>query len=895
MISPVSSALEPLEARIAPATISISAAALVFTAGTGLDNFTVIEFDSATHLYTITESSESIVLDAQAMALGFTVSADGFTATGPEGGIRSLTFHLGDGSDGIVLVSASATASLMLKGGDGDDYFEIDEANFAGVANAPLVSIDGGPGSDSVQISDASDTAGATYHLTNETVTRENGLGADVSNSEFLSILAGTGPDAFNLLSVKTGTQLEIFGNSGNDLFNIGGAARTFAQIKGPVFLRGDSGADRFVFDESSNAASGGARLTATAFTSDLTNVIAYNAQPGDRVAVSLRSFPDSPLQITGLAGGVEYTIEAGANGTQFLLGGSGQRLERILGHATIHGGGNSTATIDDRAATGGGEYRINASEFHLGTKAMATFTGLTALTLKTGAGADKIDTAGSLLPLDLDSGDGDDQLRVTRHTASVETGDGADSLTITGLAGNATVTSAGIAGSAFETGLVFPFTVPEIIRLSGDAARNVFHVGPIHSFVAIDGAGGPDSISGSDVRFAGKLATFTDAAGNLVTVSTDKGRFGLENFAFRPEGKGATLTELDLTPGVVSFANANIGITAVPGSAGGSGFTIVGRIRADTIDLASVRVRGDLNAITVGDGDLSTPALATFRAHTLGDAGLSALPGGVAPVFDFRGRVGSVLVLTDFARGLLSATGFAQGRIGSLTVGGDFAGHLYATGAIGKITLGSMSDGSSITADFEASIGSLTILHDARSSDIFAGGIIGSVKVGGSLIGSSVLATGRSASVALPLISIAGSVRDSLIGAGYDLSGTAVNPDAAIGTLSIAGNLRTSSIVAGIDATDSFYGNSDDQLATAADGPFSGILRGNPAIFARIARVIVGGAVIGETTPTGASYGIVAERIGTIVIGGFTVLRLADTEAFSLTRFGDVNVRDAG
>ena len=211
------------------------------------------------------------------------------------------------------------------------------------------------------------------------------------------------------------------------------------------------------------------------------------------------------------------------------------------------------------------------------------------------------------------------------------------------------------------------------------------------------------------------------------------------------------------------------------------------------------------------------------------------------------------------------------------------------------------MSDDSSITADLGASIGSITIRHDARNADIFASGIIGSVKVGGSLIGTSILATGRIspaspiAAVALLAIDIAGSVRDSLIGAGYDLAGSAVNPDASIGTVNIGGNFRTSSIAAGIDAVDAFYANSNDQVATATDGPFSGILRGNPAVVARIARVVVGGAVIGASSPTTAHHGIVAESIGTILLGGFSVPRLADTESISLTRFGDVSVRDAG
>lgn len=391
-------------------------------------------------------------------------------------------------------------------------------------------------------------------------------------------------------------------------------------------------------------------------------------------------------------------------------------------------GGGSSTAAIDDGDAGTEGSYRIDASSFSRDARELFSFTGVTAIALTTSAGADFIDTATSAAGIDIDSGEGDDELRLAPRAAIANAGDGNDTLT--------------------------------------------------------------------------------------------------------------------------------------------------------------------------------TAALGKLRAHSLGVFGSAALPASIVPGFDFLGKVGVVDVATDFARGLLSATGFESGKFGRIGVGGDFAGHIYATGNIGTVKIGGMSDDSSITADFGASIGSITIRHDVRNADIFAGGIIGSVNVGGALTGSSVIATGRSApanaraSVALPKIGVGGSVQDSFIGAGYDLAGIAVNPDAAIGTVIIRGNFETSDIATGIDPVSTFYGEGDDLVATPLSGPFAGLQRGDPAIvarIARIARVVIAGSVIGVPVPTGEHHAIIAESIGSVRVGGIAVPRVANGGEFPLSLNGDVTVAIAG
>lgn len=902
MISPSrpASPAEPLEARIAPAAITVAGTMLTFTAGAGVDNSVTLDYDSTTHIYSFAEPGEIITIDAGAIALGFSVSVDAHTVNGPEAGLTGLTFNLGDGSDGIEVKAAGAQA-LSLNGGEGDDFFFIDGTRLAPQPLANAIVIDAGSGTgDGIEFDDISNVAGAFFNIDASAIDRPGGRGVQFGNAEFVSVQGGSGADTINVSAVPAGIEFDLGGNGGGNVFNVGGPARTLAPILGTLVLTGGSGVDQFVFDDSASATLGSAVLSAGSLTVDGVHLLNFGGQAGDSVAVKLRGTSASELTINSLAAGVAYTLTAGTNGSQFSFGGSAHSLAGILGHASVVGGGNSTATIDDSSAFVDRSFHLDAATFSQDARELFSFTELKAFTLKTGAGSDRIDAAAGTTRVDIDSGEGDDDLRIAPRAATVNTGDGGDVLTITGIAGDVVVGPGGLTGTAFGSGLVFPSSAPELIRLSGNGSANHFTVGAVDAFVMIDGGGGRDSIIGSDVLFAGKTVSFLDAAGSRVTIATDKGRFGLENLELRPEGRGATLLRLDLTHGAKSFARANLAITA-KATSGGDGFAAVGQILANNIDLASVRVRGDLAAIIVGDGDTRTAALGKLTAQSLGVLGGAALPAGVFPGFDFRGSVGRVDVTTDFARGLLSATGLELGKIGRITIGGDFAAHIYATGRIGAVKIGSMSNDSSITADFGANIGSIAIRHGVRNADIFAGGVIGSVNVGGSFIGSSLIASGRStpknatASIALPTVNVRGSVRDSFIGAGYDLAGTAVNADAAIGAVTIRGNFQTSDIAAGIDSGDSVYGNGNDQVATPPDGPFSGVLRGDPAIVARIARVVIGGSVIGEPIPTGEHHAIIAESIGRVIVGGVAVPRVENGGEFVLGLNGDVSVADPG
>jgi hypothetical protein len=107
--------------------------------------------------------------------------------------------------------------------------------------------------------------------------------------------------------------------------------------------------------------------------------------------------------------------------------------------------------------------------------------------------------------------------------------------------------------------------------------------------------------------------------------------------------------------------------------------------------------------------------------------------------------------------------------------------------------------------------------------------------------------------------IAVKGSVTNARILAGYNAFGNATNPDASIGAITIGGNLIATSIVAGVeDGADNLFGTSDDKR----------IADNGDLILAKIASITVKGFAAGSTA-LGDSFGILADQIGKLSIGG--------------------------
>ncbi len=394
--------------------------------------------------------------------------------------------------------------------------------------------------------------------------------------------------------------------------------------------------------------------------------------------------------------------------------------------------------------------------------------------------------------------------------------------------------------------------------------------------------------------------ATYTDVDGDLVTIKTSKGTLGLSDFFLFSSGAvgGAQLAAVNFEDDGAEFRNADLTITAARTAIGGDGRVNVGRIDATGVDLRNVSVEGDLRAIFAGDANLVTTGLAALTIGSMGRLGLSTQGGSGFGFSTVQGELGALNIGSDLVSAPINVSvGAGKLGFGAVNIGGSILGGveiftgLTTDGAAGAIVIGQDIRGGTGESTGRIFVGgniaSLTVGGSvvggsgAFSGAVFSQGTIGAVKIGGDLDSSIIAARNGVASA-----SIAGSVLNSRILAGYDSSIAPVNADATIGAVAVAGDWVASSLVAGAMSTDAFFGNGGDAL----------IAGGDPAKVATIASIAIAGQVLG--TVGGADfYGFVAERIVSFSVGGtafpLTAGRSNDLAGLDVGATFDVKVRE--
>ena len=291
---------------------------------------------------------------------------------------------------------------------------------------------------------------------------------------------------------------------------------------------------------------------------------------------------------------------------------------------------------------------------------------------------------------------------------------------------------------------------------------------------------------------------------------------------------------------GLIAVAGGSGGISALGGIFGGSG-AASGRIEVAGA-MGGVRV----GAIVGGSGANSGTITIATSVQELNVVGIAQTDHSILGI---QGGSGAGSGGVDVHGGL------AHGFIGGDIVGGDSAvgaslvksGYLIAHRIFNLGVHGSLKSGTnngtglalSGTIRSETTIGSLNI----------TGSVIGSAKTA-----AIIAAPGDATGAAIGSLTIGGSATFAEILAGYGADatvakprGSATNSDARIGTVKIVGTMMSSSIIAGVDAgTDGLFGTADDI-------PIGGAGTTNAArAVSRIASIIVGGDVLAGTVPAG-------------------------------------------
>ena len=223
--------------------------------------------------------------------------------------------------------------------------------------------------------------------------------------------------------------------------------------------------------------------------------------------------------------------------------------------------------------------------------------------------------------------------------------------------------------------------------------------------------------------------------------------------------------------------------------------------------------------------------------------------------------------------------------RPGFRVVSGAFSSKILSVDSPSAVTLEDPFTGAT-PASQNVSFSSPTL---TKSGLVYARKTFGSVAVFGDLRGNSTqqvlfvskgipqdeLPLRARSSIALGKPLVGGSVSYSLIGAGLDDSGLALNPDAQIGLVQVNRNWVCSSLVAGISpGMDSQYGNSNDSVATQG---LNYVNRSN--LVSQIASIRIGGQILGSPGGSPATdsdhFGFVATKIGGLRVAG-AALRLS-------------------
>ena len=138
--------------------------------------------------------------------------------------------------------------------------------------------------------------------------------------------------------------------------------------------------------------------------------------------------------------------------------------------------------------------------------------------------------------------------------------------------------------------------------------------------------------------------------------------------------------------------------------------------------------------------------------------------------------------------------------------------------------------------------------------------------------------------SIALASLKVGGDFDHVLILAGYGGVNAPVNGHAQIGAISIGGDWIASSVTAGLrsNAATFIFGDGDDTFINA----------GPTGVVASIASITIKGRALG-TLETGDRFGIVAEHIGSVKIGGVQLASTTGPDTIAIGPTPDFFVRE--
>ena len=323
-----------------------------------------------------------------------------------------------------------------------------------------------------------------------------------------------------------------------------------------------------------------------------------------------------------------------------------------------------------------------------------------------------------------------------------------------------------------------------------------------------------------------GALKGGADENSGRITASGKIARATLGSIVGGAGANSGLLSGTDLTNGVLGTVTV---LGDVRGGTGPSSGTIF-----STLNLASVTIKGSLVG---GSGS--------------GSGGIVA-GGTISKIVIDQDVKGGDSIATTFLdkSGYISATQLSSVKIsGSITAGKDLGRGIASSGSIRADVIGSLEITGNVTGHKSTGATDPTVPVIISASGLTNLLAIKNVKIGGDVKDAEILAGYASSNTAAQFT------------AGNLPRGTAINGDASIGTVDIGGAVTALNIVAGAEPdADKRFGTVGNTMIKQV----ANVSRNDFFLFSQIASVIIRGAV--ETND--AIYGVVAQTIGSVKFG---------------------------
>lgn len=381
-------------------------------------------------------------------------------------------------------------------------------------------------------------------------------------------------------------------------------------------------------------------------------------------------------------------------------------------------------------------------------------------------------------------------------------------------------------------------------------------------------------------------IFSYTDANGNKVTITSSKGAIDALDTLVTLEDLGggrSTLLALDLTNPLFKGTNLTIDVTDQSGlDVGNLLHTSIGFINAGGNDLGKVVVDGDINKIVAGDTNSLTAGISSLTVESWGTTDVTA--GYQAVEFDsiVIGAITTLTVKGDFTNGYLHVIGSdtnrtdgiapktnSHGKIGTLSIGGsiigvdrDNAGSIVTSGDIGKLTVTGSVKGFISNTPPTTPITSANENNQKENGKVFAGGKMGTVSIGGDIIGGDGYESGQVASAfGMSTATVGGNIKG-----GFGEDSGALGAGGVLGKVTVTGSviggdgLRSGSIL----STSSMLAVKIGGNLEGGNGDKSGFI----ASAGTLQSVTITGNVLGGDGDESGSLGAFG-AVGPVSIGG--------------------------